>query len=473
MTATHDAAGEPGAAIATTAASIPASRVAELAPLALVILAEAAWISVVSGLISGFAELAPVLGVPALALMVVIGIVTARVLGPRLGAWWPAAALALVALAVIVGWLASADARASLGGGNGLVAAVTTHPAGWVAGLALFRGFAHARLPVREDAVTHLFSYGVPGLVILAVVGGLIPEPYRQTFLADALAASVIFVVATTLAAALIRLTDIGQDSGFDWRRNPAWLGLVLVILAAAIAAAINLWVVGGSALQVVAGITVGVLLVVALAAGLEKSALRLVLILLVVQVVVYGLLALVEPGTGRPETPAVGPGAPIEPEAIDQVLTVSVGGLALLAAIVAVVVLAAIWMRSNRAPAEDLVAETRTIDRGAEGPAPRSARRRFGRRPEPTHAAAAYEALVADIASHEDVARKPAETPAEHAARLRALGRSELSLDFLAADYALVRYAEVELAPREDRRAIARWRALRQRLVTPTAKER
>ena len=89
-----------------------------------------------------------------------------------------------------------------------------------------------------------------------------------------------------------------------------------------------------------------------------------------------------------------------------------------------------------------------------------------MGRRTEPAGAAAAYVALVEDLDRHPTVRRERAETPAEHAARLRAAGRSGLSLDLLAADYALARYGEVELSAREDRRGIARWRALRRRLI-------
>jgi hypothetical protein len=58
-----------------------------------------------------------------------------------------------------------------------------------------------------------------------------------------------------------------------------------------------------------------------------------------------------------------------------------------------------------------------------------------------------------------------PAESPAEHAARLRASGTSGspgLALDLLAADYELVTFARVHLSEREERRAISRWRRLR-----------
>jgi hypothetical protein len=69
------------------------------------------------------------------------------------------------------------------------------------------------------------------------------------------------------------------------------------------------------------------------------------------------------------------------------------------------------------------------------------------------------------DIDADPDVRRVPAETPAEHAARLRSDGRAPLSLDLLAADYALARYGGVVLPAREDVRAVSRWRTLRRRL--------
>jgi hypothetical protein len=62
-------------------------------------------------------------------------------------------------------------------------------------------------------------------------------------------------------------------------------------------------------------------------------------------------------------------------------------------------------------------------------------------------------------------VRRDPSETPAEHARRLRGDGVGALSLDLLAADYALARFGGLGLGEREDRRAVGRWRQLRTRL--------
>jgi hypothetical protein len=113
----------------------------------------------------------------------------------------------------------------------------------------------------------------------------------------------------------------------------------------------------------------------------------------------------------------------------------------------------------------DDDVVEVRTIDHGEGTPA----RPRLRRRPRPlapVDAVTAYLRLVDDLASRPGLRRGPAETPAEHARRLRVAGRTGLSMDLLAADYALARYGEIPLTEVEDRRAVTRWRSLRGRLL-------
>ena len=454
-----------GLPASTVASRWPArSTAVDVLPVALVVLAEAAWISVIGGLLQEYALHEPVLGIPELAAFVVAGIVAARLLGRRLGSRWPLVALGLIVAGAIAGSLVAPGARAAVAAGVGPTFAA--HPAGWLAGVAVLRGYAHARLPISQATLVHLLALGVPGLVLATLAGGLIADPFRGRFLADTLIAAIIFIVATTLALALARLTAIGQEAGFDWRRNPAWLGLVLMLLALAIAAALPLSAVAGTLVQTVLSVAIGPLLLVGLATGFDRTARRVILFFAMVGAAVYGLVALFgSAGAPRDRNP-LGSGGPSQPSAAEQVMTMSLGGLLLLVAIVAVLVLAAAWMRRTRPPDADLVDEIRTIDRGVGGAGPGRRRRRMGRRTEPAGAAAAYVALVEDLDRHPTVRRERAETPAEHAARLRAAGRSGLSLDLLAADYALARYGEVELSAREDRRGIARWRALRRRLI-------
>ncbi|HET7703262.1 MAG TPA: DUF4129 domain-containing protein [Candidatus Limnocylindrales bacterium] len=438
------------------------AAIVELAPVAFVVIAEAAWISVVSGLLQEFSRREPVLGVPALVPFVVVGIVAAAVLAPRLDARWPFAALGFVAVGVLAGTLASPDARADLGAGPG--AAMGAHLGGWAAGLAVLRGFAHARLPLAEGTVSRLLGIGVPGLAIAALLGGAIGEPYRARFLADALGASIVFMAAAVLALAFARLGAVGSDGGFDWRRNPAWLGLTILLLVAAIVVALPLSAVAGTAISVLVSVALGPLFVIGLATGLDRAA-RRVLGFMVVAVVIAFLLARGPGAILLPDPAPPGTGGQAEPSPVEQMVTVSLGSLLLLAAVIGVLILVALWMRRVRPP-DDGVLEERTIDAGGTEPDRRRRRNRFGRRVAPDGAAAAYVALMDDLARHPDVLRDPAETPIEHAARLRAIGRSDLSLDLLAADYALARYGGVSLPAREDRRAVRRWQVLRRRLV-------
>jgi hypothetical protein len=439
-----------------------ASVAVELVPVALVVVAEAAWISVLGGLFEAVATRPPVLGIPAFAGFVLAGLVAARLLGRRLGSRWPIAALGLVGIAAVAGWLASDAARTALC--EGLGPSLAAHPAGLLAGLAVLRGFPHARLPLPEDTVSRLLSVGVPGLAVLAVVGGTTLEPYRSQFLAETLAAAIVFIVAATLAPALARLAAVGDGSGFDWRRNPTWLGLTVAVLAVGIAAAIGISTEAG-AIQTVAFLAIGALVIAAMIAGFDRGIIRVVATLVVGMIAFYVLVSGTGTSSRPPRLPGAGSGSADQGSVAEGVATAGLGGFLLFAAAVGVIVLAAIWMRRTRPPAEDLVEESRTIDRGDDADRPHGRRRRFGRRPEPTGAASAYVALVEDLDRYPGVRRAPAETPAEHAARLRAAGHATLSLDLLAADYALVRFGAVELSTREDRRAVARWRVLRRRI--------
>jgi hypothetical protein len=462
------ASGEPSAPTnLASAITRLASALVSLAPLALVVLAEAAWISVLGGLLQEVAFHEPVLGIPAIAVFVTAGVVTARLLAGRLAGRWPVTALVLIVCAGAAGWLSSADARAALD--HGLGPSLGAHPGGWMAGLALLRGFAHARPPLAEDTVERLLWLGVPGLALCAILGGAISEPYRTRFLGDALNGAIVFVVAATLALALTRLSAIGSGAGFDWRRNPMWLGMTLVFLVMAIVAAVPLSLAAATVAGVVFGVALGPIIVLGFLSGLDR-AMRRVVVFVAVGVGIVWLVARLFGGNPGEPTPRPGVATGESgPSVAEQLITMSLGGLFLVMTIVSILVLAALWTRRHPSPDKG-VEETRTIDRGVGDVVRRRHRSRLSRRTEPVGAAAAYVRLVEDLDRHPGVRREPAETPAEHAARLRSTGRAELSLDLLAADYALNRYGGVALPAREDRRAVARWRQLRRRLTRTTA---
>jgi len=441
-----------------------ATMIVALAPVALVVVAEAAWISVVGGLLQEFAFREPVLGIPAFAAFVVAGIVMARLLGRRLGDRWPVVALFLVVLAGAVGWIVSSIGSASLAEGS--AAAFAANPGGWIAGLALLRGFAHARLPLLEGSIARLLGLGVPGLAISAIVGGVIGEPFRGRFLADALGASIVFIIAATLALAFTRLSAIGGDAGFDWRRNPTWLALTVGLLVVAVAAAVPLSVVAGTLIAAALTIALLPMLVIGILLGFDRKVWRILALTLIVGVIPVILIRIFG---GNPQAPAQPPAVATDQgqrSVVEQLLAMGFGWLLLVVGVVGILILAALWLDRARPPGDDRVDEVRTIDRGGGEVAAVRRGRRFGRQADPVRAADAYIALVRDLDGHADVSRLAGETPAEHAARLRSIGPAAFSLDLLAADYALARYAGVDLPAREDRRAVRRWRSLRRALV-------
>ena len=300
----------------------------------------------------------------------------------------------------------------------------------------------------------------MPGLAFAAIVGGVVAEPFRGRFLADAIVAVIVFATTATVALALTRLAAVGADSGFDWRRNPTSVGLLAVLVLAAGALAIPAASIAAPAIGFVVGVSIVPLLLIGLVVGFDRRTARLLAFALVAVVAMATFMNLV--GGPSPTTDSV----IVQPPTViasppDEAIAIGAGLLLVLAAL-GVIVLARLWMR--RIPhIEDNVREIRTIDRGGERP-------RFGRRGRrralaPVDAATAYEALIADLADRPAVRREPAETPSEHAHRLRADGASDLRLDLLAADYALARFAGVTLSSREDRRALSRWRSLRRRL--------
>jgi hypothetical protein len=433
----------------------------ELIPVPLVLLAEGAWLSVAAGLAQEFVLRDPELGIGPMTVAAAVGLVLARTLGPRLGSQWPKVALLIVAVAGGLGWFSSPAARAALADGPG--AALLAHPGGIVLGLAVLRGFAHARFPLAEDTVGRLLAIGAPGIAIAGIVGGIVSDPYRTRFLADTTAAAIVFVGSSVLALAFTRLGIVGLGHGLDWRRNPSWLGLAILLLVAAMALALPLATLAGATVAILTGLAFGPIFVIGLASGLDRTGRRIVVGVAIVATIVYAIMRL---GLHIREITVGGSSAESAlPAEVDRVVSLGIGGLLTFVAAVGVLLLVAVWMRRSRVTADLAIAETRTVDRTSE-PATRRARWHLGRTPDPHDAVAAYLALLHDLDRHPDVRRRPAETPAEHVRRLRGDGFASLALDLLAADYALERDADIRLPDREHRRAVARWRSLRAGVV-------
>jgi hypothetical protein len=217
-----------------------------------------------------------------------------------------------------------------------------------------------------------------------------------------------------------------------------------------------------GAALPVLFGLILGPFLIVGLVVGTDRRSIRALLYAAAAALFVYLLLTFYASRPYVPPPPDAAPGTPTLPET-DPTVIVGLGGLGLLLAVLAILILVRLWMRQI-GPVETDPNEIRTIDRGDEPTRAGNAGRRR-RRTTPVDAVTAYVALIDDLDHRPTVRRDPSETPAEHARRLRHDGVGALGLDLLAADYALARFGGMDLAEREDRRAVGRWRHLRGRL--------
>lgn len=462
----------------TTARVIPGRRLTAISrwlPAGLALVADAAWITAAAAFLQELVLREPVLGLPHFVAAAATGLLGAVILARRLPERWPAIGIGLVVLGCLVGLAASAEIREALAAGvlePGRI--LEPNPGGLLLGLAVLRGMAHAQLPLAEDRLATLLGVGTMVLTIVAAIGSLVAEPHRSRFEAEALRDTVVFAGSAIVAIALTRLSNVGSESGADWPRNPVWvatiIGLVVVIEAVGVVAADSI----GVAMEMLVGIAIGPVFVLGLLFGWRRELLVRAAAFLSVAIgirLVMLLLDLVgQHDTARPGT---GPGD-LGPAATDanglpawlNVAPVWIGLLIGLAVVVALGLIRA-WAGSPRLADTD-VDETRTIDRGGDDEPPRAAGRRARRRvaaATPTDAASAYRRLVAELDGRPGLAREAGETPREHARRLRLDGSGHLSLELLAADYALSEFASTALPPAEHRRAVGRWRALRSEL--------
>jgi hypothetical protein len=436
-----------------------------LLPPALAALAEGAWVAVLAALVAALDHDNAKLGPAGFAIAAVAGLVAADRFGRRDD--WPNLTVALTAAAGVVGWLCDPSALAALGRLD-LADAVAHHPAGWLAALAFLRGSAHARPTSSQGAMETLLTVALPGLAVPLLLGGLLHEPGRGQFLGDARVAVVLFLAAATAGVAVARLAALRGPAGFDWRRNRAWLALLVVLVLGVSLIALPIAALLGPLVQVAIALLFLPALVLGTIAGFRYVSRWAVLIYGVIWLAVVLALRIAGGIQASPSNPAEGANG-LNDQASDSTVVYVVGALVVLAILVlGVIALARLWSRDVLRGRDDDVDEERWIDASEPAPAdgaaePRATRRRRGG--EPSGAADAYLDVLASFERSDSVRRLPAESPAEHAARLRASGTSGspgLALDLLAADYELVTFARVHLSEREERRAISRWRRLR-----------
>jgi hypothetical protein len=311
----------------------------------------------------------------------------------------------------------------------------------------------------------------LPAIVAAFVVGATIDEPGRTAFRDAALGATVVFLASATLALALGRASAAGRSGGFDWRTNPAWYGLLLVVVAGILAAAVPASEALGPVVVVVIAVLPVPLFFLGLVVGFDSRLLKGLALLLGIGAVLIVIFSLFASGSVLPETAPGGqvPAQPPNPEWV----TIAWAMVLLVVTAVAIGLLAALWMRQGAPREGDDVAEERSVDRGAPGAAPRRRRPllRLARRAQPTDAPTAYLATLHELAADPGLERQADETPSEHAHRLRGIecGRPlQAAVALLAADYELARFAGAELTPAEHRRALGRWRRVRALVRSP-----
>ena len=414
------------------------ARLLALLPSTAVCLAEGAWIAVIAALWS-VAALDGQRTTWLWLLAALVGLGLAIVRSPRLRATGRATRIAGV-VAVLVGLLASTTVLPS--------PSVAAAGLGALAALAVWRGSQHGD-PGSDDVVTSdMLRIGLPGLAIPWLLG-VAGAAGRDSFVAAALPATLVFVAASLMAVGLTRLEALSAESGLDWAANRAWLFLLGGVVGGLALVAVPATLLLGAPLG---GVVRGLLGPLAAAVDVAGS------------VVVAGLeAATVAPSPGLAPVPPTSLGASLD-WSIPPWLTVG-ASLLLLAACFGAAAFVAWKVRGTPrdAPTGARVREERHVDLHA----PRVARphlpqswRGLGRR-RPDSVTAAY-LKVLDHLSTSDLGRAGGESPRSHSARVRdAVG---WRLGFLVADYELERYGGRPVTPTERRRALTRARWLRRR---------
>ncbi len=441
---------------------------AELLPSALDALAEGSllWVGYVAlaSLGSGRARLGPLEFV----LVAALG-----VMASRWAASQPASRLLLPTLAVataVMGWVADPLVRATLVGSDP-AAALARHLPGWLLGLALLRGAAHAD-PADDDRVTSaLLAVGVPALAI----PWLLPAVnHRPDLAAPVLLGSLVFVASGLLAIAFGRLQALGL-APHESRGGRAWTMVAVTITVLMSGLAIGAALVLGAPIQLL------------VAAALGPAARLLALLVAWLAPLVAPIWTAAATIVGSVRLPGVGPatGGGTPPGAV-PVSSVPPGGvppplvpvLVVMAALLALGLLIRYrrlfssprpWTPERGAEERVFVPPRMALDLRLPGRRPRL---RLPHRPAALDAPGAYLRVLAELARHPDLRRGAAETPAAHARRIRGRGLSDAAFGLLAADFELVRYGNRTLSDHETRRGLSRAQRLRREIQQRRAVE-
>lgn len=421
------------------------------------VLAEGGWLAVAYAAVQVLGHQTPRIGPIELALLAWAGMAWAR--RRRWHSQLPEL-LGLPVLALLgaaIGWILAPEVRGALLDGH-LGIALSLHPAGWLAGVAVLRGAAH-RSRQDDDAVQqHLLRLAIPGLALPWLIGqasssGVLEREFTEA----AFMGTLIFAASSFTALGLAHLESVRLSTGSDWRTNRSWLTLVLGVAASLTAVGIP----AAAFLGVPASALLATLF------GPLRIAL-LVLLLLATPVIaaaawVADLLPHAE-ATARPLLPNLRTDPLPAVTSAPTIVFYAVFGILLVVELVFLALIIYLrWQERTRLTDAPDGFEERSIVVPSEPrrPKPVVARGPLRRRDADDPAAAYLTALEA-LQRDGRWARAIGETPAEHARRVRGAGLPDPSLSRLASAYQLLRYGGVRLGVREARRARGRLARLR-----------
>jgi hypothetical protein len=371
---------------------------------------------------------------------------------------------ALALLCGVAGWLADSAARDVLVTMHDPLAALQIHPAGWLLGVAVLLGAIHQKPELESQVAPRAVTLAFPVLAVSL----LLHAGSSDAFGASGFIGSVVCIAAGLLAIGQARMREL-DALGSVTRGGQTWPALataVVVVAMLAIPIALLATTSGrDSAVSILGPVADGGKAV----AGATGSAVNWL------GGVLFGWL----PNTSMAPVPTSMPtsmpsSTPIPPSAGSSMSLPSIPGLDVFARIGLAILVILLLIRFRRvipgrptAPppsqlSEERYRDPRRLRLSLHLPRPTFLPHIALRRSRPTTAAAAYLALLDDLAHRGDLARSPAETPRDHVRRTAALGLPHLPLGLLAADYELAVYGQVDITSRETRRALGRWKRLR-----------
>jgi uncharacterized protein DUF4129 len=422
-------------------------------------LAEGSWLAVLYAALQASAKETPYLGPLELGALIMAGTAWGR----RRRAMSPAVEALVLTLLVLLsgvfGWILSAGVRTALGEGD-VIRALSLHVPGWLAALAFWRGDAH-RFGEYDAVREHrLARWAVPGLAIPWLVGYAFADGRLQdAFAAAALIGTLFFIGSAFTALGLRRLEALRLSTGRDWSADRSWLlmiiGMALVVTVGSVPVAGLLGIPARSLLSALAGPLLTLLYLLLLLTAP---------IILAAAAIASWLSSMVPRGASFTGLSFKIPHGQGGSDLLFTILSVIVASIFVVEFLALLAVLWIVFGGERTRDHPEQAFEERAIvppldDEDAPLPLP-AARRRGVRVSDDV--TAAYLTALAALATDGRWGRRAHESPAAHAARVRAQGFDSGAFGRLAIAYQLVRYGGRSLPNRERSRTRSRLDSVR-----------